>query len=68
MPSDTFYNEHDQALRPVAIETRDSLKFLAIQILASKVDLSSVNDYDQLIRQLRDIIDDLQTSYQRVRP
>ena len=66
MSSYSFYDENSQALQKVNIVTRDSLGTLAVSILASKVDLSSVTDYDDLVRQLYDIIDDLHKSYHRL--
>lgn len=47
--------------------TRDSLGYLAVQILAAKNDLSQENDYDHLIRELYDIIIELQQAHQRVK-
>ena len=66
MSSYSFYDENSQALQKVNIVTRDSLGTLAVSVLASKVDLSSVTDYDDLVRQLYDIIDDLHKSYHRL--
>lgn len=50
----------------VNVVTRDSLGTLAVSILASKVDLSKVTDYDELVQQLYDIIDELHQSYDRL--
>lgn len=66
MSSYSFYDENSQALQQVNVVTRDSLGTLAVSILASKVDLSSVTDYDELVRQLYDIIDELHKSYHRL--
>lgn len=66
MPNYSFYDENSQALQKVNVVTRDSLGTLAVSILASKVDLSRVTDYDELVRQLYDIIDELHKSYHRL--
>lgn len=63
MPNFAFYDENSHTLQKVNVVTRDSLGTLAVQILASKVDLSKVVDYDELVRQLYDIINDLHESY-----
>ena len=69
MPSDTFYNENSQALEKVNIVTRDSLGSLAVEILASKTDLSTisdVSDYQKLVRNLYDIIEHLHYAYEHL--
>ena len=66
MPDFSFYDENDHALQAVNVVTRDSLGSLAVSILASKVDLASATDYDKLVRQLYDIIDELHSSYHRL--
>ena len=62
-----FYDENSQALQKVNVVTLDSLGTLAVSILASKVDLAKVSDYDDLVRQLYDIIDELHESYDRLK-
>ena len=62
-----FYDENSQALQKVNVVTRDSLGTLAVSTLASKVDLAKVSDYDDLVRQLYDIIDELHESYDRLK-
>ena len=62
-----FYDENSQALQKVNVVTRDSLGTLAVSILASKVDLAKVSDYDDLVRRLYDIIDELHESYDRLK-
>ena len=62
-----FYDENSQALQKVNVVTRDILGTLAVSILASKVDLAKVSDYDDLVRQLYDIIDELHESYDRLK-
>lgn len=66
MPNFAFYDENSQSLQAVNVVTRDSLGTLAVQILASRVDLSKVTDYDELVRQLYDIVDELHESYHRL--
>lgn len=66
MPDFKFYDEESQALQQVNVVTRDSLGTLAVSILASKVDLAKVTDYDALVRELYDIIKDLHDSYQHL--
>ncbi len=66
MPDFNFYDQNSQALQMVNVVTRDSLGTLAVSILASKVDLSKVTDYDELVQQLYDIIDELHQSYDRL--
>lgn len=66
MPDFDFYDTNSHALQMVNVVTRDSLGTLAVSILASKVDLSKVTDYDELVQQLYDIIDELHQSYDRL--
>ena len=49
MPDFDFYDQNSHALQMVNVVTRDSLGTLAVSILASKVDLSKVTDYDELV-------------------
>lgn len=67
MPDFDFYDQNSHALQMVNVVTRDSLGTLAVSILASKVDLSKVTDYDELVQQLYDIIDELHQSYDRLK-
>lgn len=69
MSNNTFYNENDQALKMPNIVTRDSLGTLAVKILSAKNDLSTITDadYNDLVRQLYDIICNLDESYQYLR-
>ena len=68
MPSFRFYDENSQALQEVNVVTRDSLGVLAVHLLETRHDLSKVNrgQYDDLVRDLMDIVSDLHASYQRV--
>lgn len=67
MPGKYFVYEDSQSLEPPELVTRDSLGYLAVQILAAKNDLSQENDYDHLIRELYDIIIELQQAHHRVK-
>lgn len=67
MPGKYFVDEDSQSLELPELITRDSLGYFAVQILAAKNDLSQKNDYDHLIRELYDIIIDLQQAHQRVK-
>lgn len=58
-----FYDENNQALRQVSVVVRDSLGALAIQLLCSRKDISKM-DYNELIRELGDIVKELHSAYQ----
>lgn len=62
MPDWSFYNDHDEALRMPAVETRDNLGVLASLIVAHNHDLSNP-DYDKLVVELYETIKKLQHSY-----
>ncbi|MDE7423940.1 MAG: hypothetical protein K2N51_09635 [Lachnospiraceae bacterium] len=62
MPDEQFYNENSHALKTAAVETRNGIPALAVQILASKVDLSTIS-YDDAIKELYEIVSGLQTAY-----
>ena len=62
-----FYDKNSHALQKVNVVTRDSLGTLAVAILSSKIDLAKASDYDELVRQLYDIIDELHQSYDRLK-
>lgn len=57
-----FFENNDSALRKETIVLRDSLDNLAIQILCSKNDISTMN-YVDIVRELHEIISDLQKAY-----
>lgn len=57
-----FYENNDHALRPTNIVLRDSLGYLAVQILSKKFDLD-IMDYSDMLRELHSIISDLQCEY-----
>jgi len=61
LTSDFFENE-DHALRKQPIVLRDSLGNLAIQILCSKNDISTMK-YDDILLELYEIISELHKSY-----
>lgn len=65
MPDFEFYDDNPHALRKTGAVTRDSLGFLAVQILAAQTDLSDVSDYQELIFQLHDIVGELQNAFHR---
>lgn len=65
MPDFEFYDDNPHALRKTGAVTRDSLGFLAVQILAAQTDLSDVSDYQELIFQLYDIVGELQNAFHR---
>lgn len=54
--------ENDHALVPVQIEIRDNLGALAIQVLASKKDLSQMS-YSDMLDELNDIVTGLHDAY-----
>lgn len=64
MPDEQFYNENSHALKHAAVETRNAIPTLAVQILASKFDLSTIS-YEDAISKLYEIINGLQSAYQQ---
>ena len=63
MPGFEFYDDNPHALRKTGAVTRDSLGFLAVQILAARTDLSNVSDYQDLVCQLHSIVGELQKAF-----
>lgn len=59
-----FFEENEQALRKPNIVLRDSLGSLAVQILASRPNFSSMSNR-QLLCELHQIICDLHEEYDR---
>lgn len=57
-----FFENESQALRHTDIVLRDSLGTLAVQILASREDISNM-EYDDLLVKLHTIIVDLHKMY-----
>ncbi len=57
-----FFENNDQALRHQKIVLRDSLGLLAVQILSSKEDLSTLK-YSEMLDKLYIIIDELHNEY-----
>lgn len=60
-----FFENNDQALRQQNIVVRDSLGSLAIHVLESREDLSKMS-YDDMLRKLYQIVDELHETYQRM--
>ncbi len=60
--STDFFENHDHALRMPNIVLRDSLGFLAIQLLTQREDISKL-DYDILLCKLHAIIVELHNAY-----
>lgn len=59
-----FFDENNQALRPVSIVVRDSLGALAIELLRARKDITKM-DYNELIRELGEIVADLHKAYEK---
>lgn len=57
---------NDHALVPQIVELRDNLGALAVQVLASREDLSKLS-YGEMLEKLYEIIDDLHSEYQHFR-
>ena len=67
--SRNFLNEsadNEHALVPVLVEVRDSLGALAVQVLASRENLSELS-YSQMLEKLCEITADLHREYDRNR-
>jgi len=64
-----FINQDDNAdaLVPQLVEVRDSLGFLAVQVLAARENLATM-DYTEMLNKLYQIVDDLHTEYDRRKP
>ena len=64
-----FCNQDDNAgaLVPQLVEVRDSLGFLAVQVLAARENLATM-DYTEMLNKLYQIVDDLHTEYARQKP
>ena len=65
MPSENFDSYNHASLDEPIFVLRDSLGSLAIQVLASRNDLSTM-PYDDMIRELSEIISDLHEAYDRM--
>ena len=65
MPSENFDPYNHVSLDEPMFVLRDSLGSLAIQILSSKKDLSQMS-YDDMLRELLDIITELHNAYDRM--
>lgn len=65
MPSENFDPYNHASLDEPAFVLRDSLGSLALQILSSKKDLSQMS-YDDMLRELLDIITELHNAYDRM--
>lgn len=60
--SSDFFESNDQALRKPKIILRDSLGFLAVQLLSSREDISNM-DYPTMLFKLHEIITNLHDTY-----
>lgn len=63
------YDEtQEQNLKQISISTRDSIEYLAVQILVAQNDLKTIDtkDYQNLMSDLKEIIKELQSAYSRV--
>lgn len=65
MPSEYFDAFNHTSLDEPIFVLRDSLGFLAVQILSAKKDLSKM-PYDDILRELLDIINELHNSYDHI--
>ncbi len=65
MPSENFDASNHTSLDEPIFVLRDSLGTLAVQILSSKKDLSRM-PYDDMLRELLEIIDGLHAAYDRM--
>ena len=65
MPSENFDSYNHASLDEPIFVLRDSLGSLAIQVLASRNDLSTM-PYDDMIRELLEIISGLHEAYDRM--
>lgn len=63
------YDEtQEQNLKQINISTRDSIEYLAVQILIAQNDLKTIDieDYPNLMSDLKEIIKELQLAYSRI--
>lgn len=67
MSSAEFDSQNSQSLQMPEIVVRDSLGVLAIQIYSAQHDMSDIKkeDYPDLLLDLKDIVLDLQSAYDR---
>ena len=65
MPSENFDPYNHTSLDEPEFVLRDSLGALAIQILSQRNDLSKMN-YDDMLHELLDIINELHSAYDRM--
>ncbi len=65
MNTKKFYDQNDQALRPVNIETRDNLGALAVQIVVANNDLTNYDPND-LVEKLYETIGELHHAYHKL--
>lgn len=57
----------DVELVPQIIEVRDSLGTLAVHVLAARKNLATM-PYDEMLKELYEIVDELHTAYDRNHP
>ncbi len=65
MNTKKFYDQNDQALRPVNIETRDNLGALAVQTVVANNDLTNYDPND-LVEKLYETIGELHYAYHKL--
>ncbi|WP_297311591.1 hypothetical protein [uncultured Oscillibacter sp.] len=58
---------HEHAIVPAIVDVRDNLGTLAVQVLAAKEDLSTMN-YAEMLNKLYQIVSDLHTEYDHHKP
>lgn len=58
--------ENEHALVPPIVEVRDHLGTLAVQILAAREDLATI-DPNEAVRKLYDIVEELHDAYKKER-
>lgn len=63
MSNSDFYAENSHALPDASIVTRDSLGTLAVSILSSRTDFANVANYEDLVRELHEIVNELHAAY-----
>lgn len=59
--------DHEHAVVPAIVEVRDNLGTLAVQVLAAREDLATM-DYTEMLNKLYQIVNDLHTEYNRHKP
>lgn len=65
MASENFDSSNHTSLDEPIFVLRDNLGVLAVQVLSAKKDLSQIS-YDDMLRELLEIIEDLHKAYDRM--